>query len=392
MAERPTCVCIVSRDRVRGSDFIAALGASLRPLEQLEIVVDRRSGGPSNWDPTEERRQRPQIDLALKANGFAIVPAPKVGGPRPVSSLRQPSVDRSDAGDSDSGYADSPFADADADYPDVADDDERLESIRSFKAERASNPVPWLVAALAVVGAAAFILSPVGHALKQTMAQRMAPGTTSSTNAAPPARADRSAAAETPPSTVPVEQVPSAFSSDTSTRDPRAVESSREAVAPAEGTAAPKALAQPGAERRARSTDIPRSSVAAPEAHRPGAGSPAASTSRPAQPAVASVPDAASRSVSPRFAGLPRVELSREPGAAGGTYSASILDPAGKPLPDAEVLLLAHMADGTVANVRMDFYPDRGTYRGSLPTASTPVDLRMRVITGDKRVEIPLGP
>jgi hypothetical protein len=51
------------------------------------------------------------------------------------------------------------------------------------------------------------------------------------------------------------------------------------------------------------------------------------------------------------------------------------------------------MPDGTVENVRMDFYPDHGTYRGTLPpTRSSPVDLRVRVITGDKRVEIPLGP
>jgi len=112
----------------------------------------------------------------------------------------------------------------------------------------------------------------------------------------------------------------------------------------------------------------------------------------PRQAAVAPPSERVSRSVSPRFAGLPRVELSREAGASGGTYSARIVDPAGKPLPDAEVLLLARMPDGTVENVRMDFYPDQGTYRGSLPTASSPVDIRVRVITGDKRVEIPLGP
>src|SRR5205814_8718016 len=117
------------------------------------------------------------------------------------------------------------------------------------------------------------------------------------------------------------------------------------------------------------------------------------STPLPRQAAVAPPPsEPVSRSVSPRFAGLPRVELSREAGSSGGTYSARIVDPAGKPLPDAEVLLLARMPDGTVDNVRMDSYPDRGTYRGSLPTASSPVDIRVRVITGDKRVEIPLGP
>jgi hypothetical protein len=99
-----------------------------------------------------------------------------------------------------------------------------------------------------------------------------------------------------------------------------------------------------------------------------------------------------SRAVSPRFAGLPRVELSREPGTPGGAYAVRILDPAGKPLGDAEVLLLARMPDGTVENVRMDFSPDQGTYRGALTARSAPVDLRVRVITGDKRLEIPLGP
>jgi hypothetical protein len=51
------------------------------------------------------------------------------------------------------------------------------------------------------------------------------------------------------------------------------------------------------------------------------------------------------------------------------------------------------MSDGTVENVRMQFLPDRGTYRGALPTTrSSLVDLRVRVITGDKRIEIPVGP
>ncbi|PYM68648.1 MAG: hypothetical protein DME03_23915, partial [Candidatus Rokuibacteriota bacterium] len=60
---------------------------------------------------------------------------------------------------------------------------------------------------------------------------------------------------------------------------------------------------------------------------------------------------------------------------------------------DAEVLLIARMADGTLENVRMGFVPEQGTYRGMLPPVrSAPVDLRIRVITGDKRVEIPIGP
>ena len=87
------------------------------------------------------------------------------------------------------------------------------------------------------------------------------------------------------------------------------------------------------------------------------------------------------------------MELIREGSASGGAYSVRIADPSGKPLSDAEVLLIARMADGTLENVRMGFVPEQGTYRGMLPPVrSAPVDLRIRVITGDKRVEIPVGP
>jgi len=172
-------------------------------------------------------------------------------------------------------------------------------------------------------------------------------------------------------------------------RDLPAVEKPRESGAPrGEDTTPPNTSTAPSPGRRTRSTETARSTTSAPESPRAGAGTPSASA--PSQ-ATVEPSEPVSRSVSPRFAGLPRVELSRE-GGASATYSARIVDPAGKPLPDAEVLLLARMPDGTVENVRMNFYPDRGTYRGSLPTTSAPVDLRVRVITGDKRVEIPLGP
>jgi hypothetical protein len=384
----------VSRDRLRGNDFIAALGASMRQDEQLEIIVDRRSGEPSNdWDPTQDRRRRPQVDLALKANGFAVVPAPSQGGRRTPMALLIPSAPSSNGFD---GGFDGGLGDGD-------DDEERLEAIRSFKRARSSNLVPWLIAALAVVAAVAFILSPTGHALKQTVAQRMSTETTSSSSAmdssntpatappsnpAPQARAPvvadkppaadapaRAPATETPQVDRPL-RGPASPPEPVPPREAARVDPSREAGTPSSGSGSSSA---PGATRRSRATETAR---------------PSTSTPVPSQAAVAPPPSSepVSRSVSPRFAGLPRVELSRETGTSGGTYSARIVDPAGKPLPDAEVLLLARMPDGTVENVRMDFYPDRGTYRGSLPTASSPVDIRVRVITGDKRVEIPLGP
>jgi hypothetical protein len=432
VADHSTCLCIVSRDRVRGGDFIAALGASLRPHEQLEIIVDRRSGAPTgDWEPAEERRRRPQVDLALKANGFAIVPAPSPGGPRKtLSSLLIPPAASSTY--SDSAYSDSAYSNPT--YDDVADDDEeRLEAIRSFKRERSRNLVPWLVAALAAVAAAAFILLPTGHALKESIARHWSSETTSASSHAPmaeppavappsrgpvatdrsgPVAADRpgpvaaggSAPAEAPARATTPDQVdrplrgPASPGTGAAAQAPppdaAGVEAQRDALRPVERGVPPRASTAPSAGRRARSTDAARSSVASPEAPRPTPSEPAPRTAvaRPTPVAPVPEPEPVSRSVSPRFAGLPRVELSREPGSAGGTYSARIVDPAGKPLPDAEVLLLARMPDGTVENVRMDFYPDRGTYRGSLPTTASPVDLRVRVITGDKRVEIPLSP
>lgn len=399
MADHPTCLCIVSRDRLRGNDFIAALGASMRPHEQLEIIVDRRSGEPSDdWDPTQDRRRRPQVDLALKANGFAVVPAPSPGGRRTPTSLLVPSAPGSDGG-FDSG--------SDGGFDDGDDDEQRLEAIRSFKRERSTNLVPWLIAVLAAVAAAAFILSPTGHALKQTVAQRMSTDATSSSSAtgssnapatappsspAPQARApvvaDKPPAADAPARAPATEapQVDRPLRGPASPPEPAPprqaarVDPSRDPGAPTfESNGSPGSSTAPGAARRSRATETARPSTSTPVQR---------------QTAVAPPPpsEPVSRSVSPRFAGLPRVELSREAGSSGGTYSARIVDPAGKPLPDAEVLLLARMPDGTVENVRMDFYPDRGTYRGSLPTASSPVDIRVRVITGDKRVEIPLGP
>jgi hypothetical protein len=56
-----------------------------------------------------------------------------------------------------------------------------------------------------------------------------------------------------------------------------------------------------------------------------------------------------------------------------------------------EILLVAQMADGTVEKSPMGALPERGTYRATVPTArSTPVDLRVRVSTGEKFVEIPV--
>jgi len=455
VADQPKCLCIVARDRLRGSDFIAALGASLRPDDQLEIIVDRRSGEPSDdWDRAEDRRQRPQVDIALRANGFALVPAPSPRGERMAAAERTAeriaAVERTAeriamAGRPARGertplslllpsapgsrLAPEPEEDHEDDYD---DDRERLEAIRSFKRGRSRGLAPWLIAALAVVAVVLFVLSPVGQTLKQSLVYRAssegpappssppaqapdaptaprAPAVAEKPAAEKPAAqkqtaekptaeksiaeksiAERSAAeksvaeksaGEKPgveaPMRAPARQEPSSLPS----REGETATSPRDArTPPVESSAPPRAAPESPSRERARAAEVPRASASEPAGRR----------------AVTAVPPPAepgSRLTSPRFAGLPRVELSREAGTASGTYAVRIVDPAGKPLGDAEVLLLARMPDGTVENVRMSFYPDHGTYRGTLPpTRSSPVDLRVRVITGDKRVEIPLGP
>jgi hypothetical protein len=429
VADLVRCLCIVSRDSLHGRDFLAAVQASVRPEDHLEIVVDRRRGEPSShWQGAEDRRKRPHVDLALQKHGVAIVPAAVPGDerrpepffrdqtsgrdqasgelfdgrlfgheilsreiPERETPLNERSV-KAERGPQPLGFQSrlasrvtpapedfqgEPYEDHDDD-----DDAERLESILNYKRDRSRRLLlPWILAGMAIIAAAVIILFPLAHSLKQSGAPRAV------SEVAPPPRA-------TEP---PAGGEPSSLSSrgDTSAVPPR---DNREPAAESSAPAAPQA-------RRARPSDD--ASAASPRDNR----EPAAESSTPAAPQArrarsnvtepaprqaASAPptsEPTTRFTSPRFAGVPSVDVSREPGSSTEAYSARIVDPAGRPLADADVLLLARMSDGTVENVRMQFLPDRGTYRGALPpTRSSLVDLRVRVITGDKRIEIPVGP
>jgi hypothetical protein len=95
-----------------------------------------------------------------------------------------------------------------------------------------------------------------------------------------------------------------------------------------------------------------------------------------------------------QLVGSPRAKLVRGPESRGWglSYAVRLLDPAGRTMAGAAVVLVAHMADGTVENVAMGALPEPGTYRGTVPTGrSTPVDLRVRVSTGERFVEIPVS-
>jgi hypothetical protein len=126
-------LCIVSRDRLERGAFIAALQASLSPEDDLRIIVDRRHVG-SSGEPNlkEDRRRQRQVDLALEANGFAIVPA---------------SVEP--AGKSTSFFP--LVADLPIERPSPEDsEDEGLESSRSFR-RRWSGVIPELIGVLSGV-------------------------------------------------------------------------------------------------------------------------------------------------------------------------------------------------------------------------------------------------
>jgi hypothetical protein len=107
-------------------------------------------------------------------------------------------------------------------------------------------------------------------------------------------------------------------------------------------------------------------------------------------------PEAATPKATPaQVAGSHRAELVRGPVSRGwgDSYAVRLLDPAGQPVVAADVLLVAHMADGTVEAIAMGALPEPGTYRATVPTGrSTPVALQVRVSTGDKLVEVPVRP
>lgn len=99
-----------------------------------------------------------------------------------------------------------------------------------------------------------------------------------------------------------------------------------------------------------------------------------------------------------------RAELAHKPQSVGwgDSYAVRLLNSAGQPMQVFGVLLVAHMADGSVEETAMGTLAEPGVrtwvsrvYRGTVPTGrSMPVDLRVRVRfrvgAGDKFVEIPV--
>jgi hypothetical protein len=280
---------------------------------------------------------------------------------------------------------------------DELDDDRReVEHILDLQRRQEVRIGSWLV--LTVVLAASLIvvaqLPPVKDFLNRTRPATPSEQSQQASNlptatpqvVTPPDTSPPVATAPTPPIAA-QEPPPAAESPATPQSSPRVETPPASRPAPPVSRALPPAAPVRPAERPAaaapREPALPRATSSAMSP------SPSFSELRSqsgARPSVASA----------QFPGLPRVEVIRDSASASGgrgaAYAVRISDTAGRPLSGAEVMLLARMSDGSVENITLGSGAEPGSYQGALPGQSAPVDLRVRVITNDKRVEIPLKP
>jgi len=422
-------LCVISRDRLLGGDFITALQASLGPGERLEIIKDRRHPGSSGMpDLDVDRRRLHQVDLALEASGFAIVPtsADRIGNGTPPSQppsetpIEQPSPE--------------------IEQPSPEEDEEPVESVGNSRV-RPSDTVIRILGVLSGLTMTALLVllagwvtehnlvgqlfteslwmssgQPAGQTNKSFTAGQSSPAAEMTAGRETPAegtsrfRPDRESTRPDGPTrtnsvstldrdpltlghretngpseaTATVRQGRRATAGDTVARPEDAGRSSRVAGAPADETDAPaKARADQGP-----SGGRPRLSATARAAPRASVKSEQVTGVRSAETAT---PDATPpRSEDPLRAKLVQGPVSR---GWGDSYSVRLLTSTGQPVKVFGVTLVAHKADGSVEKIAMGALPELGMYRGTVPTgrAST-VELRIRVHSGDKFVEIPLTP
>jgi hypothetical protein len=434
VADQPTRLCIVSRDRLRRGAFIAALQTSLSPEDDVQIIVDRRHGGSSREsDVKEDRRRQPQVDLALEANGFAIVP-----------------VSVEPEGDKNSFSPLFPVVSIERPSPQDAEGDEWFERVRSFRRWGAgvipefrrwcSGVIPELIGVLSGVTLAALVLSLAGQFIGRNLIGELFTGSLSSGPGGSPgatnerftsahlstvteeslAPENRPARTETPPSALPTNESSSlggaASPKSVSPRDadrptPRQNETSGPSKLTDSASREPDATSKETGASPKETSALPRSaSTRAYEAGAPpeaGAGRdasigrtrssaaarPSPSASAPSNQVASAPSPAVTSNAAPQFAASHRAELVRGPVSRGwgDSYIVRVVDPAGRPMVAFDILLVAQMADGTVEKSPMGALPERGTYRATVPTSrSTPVDLRIRVSTGEKFVEVPV--
>jgi hypothetical protein len=367
--ERTRRLCIVSSKPLLCRPFIAALRTVLTPHDELEIVVDRRrervpteSRSDAAEQPSINRRRHPQVDRHLKIDGFAIVPAPAAGlkARRSPISLLLPEMPVEET------------------WPEDLRDEERLDRARTFKRTHAGRLTTWLV--LAGLMSAVLILFAPSSAVK-TLMSRLRPEVSSSQSLPVPVPQDQQ--------TGPEAHAPSVTANPAEVQRPGFPEASWPVRGEHSSSDAARELPAPaGASDTSAAARVPNPRATAPPRQI------ADVTTSPI--AKTPPPDAvATRITSPRFAGLPRVEVVGTTAAAWGqgeTYAVRVSDPAGRPLVGAEVFLLARMADSTVQSILLHSGPEPGTYQATVPGGSAPIDLRVAITMSDKRVEIPLSP
>jgi len=310
--------------------------------------------------------------------------------------------------------------------PEDEEDEERLEN---FQGQRSGTPIIKLLGVLSGVTLAALVLSLVGQITGQSLLSQLftgplsggpdqAPRQTNESFTTPqlPAVTEKPVVAGTPPARTETSPPKSVSRRDADRLTPRQRETrQRETNGPSEvtGTREPSITStETSPPPKETSTPPPDASTQANETPpKAGTGQGASgdrprlsATARPSpsapepsnQVASAPSPEAATpKATPPQLVGSQRAELVRGPESRGwgASYTVRLLDPAGKPMVVTDVLLVAQMADGTVENVAMGALPEPGTYRGTVPTGrSTPVDLRVRVGTGDKFVDVPVRP
>jgi hypothetical protein len=272
----------------------------------------------------------------------------------------------------------------------------RLESVQR---QRSGPLIEKLLGVLSGLALAALVLALVGQITGQSLLRQLFTGPRSSGPDQAPGPNSESPLAGGPASTksvslrdadrlTPRQREPSGPSDVTGTASREPSITARETSPPPlrasiETGAPPKAGTDQGA-----SGGRPRLSATA----RPSPSAPAPTN----QVASALSPEATTPKATPtQLVGSPSAKLVRGPESRGWglSYAVRLLDPAGRTMAGAAVELVAHMADGTVENIAMGALPEPGTYRGTVPTRrSTPVDLRVRVSTGDKFVEVPVRP
>ncbi|HEU5191566.1 MAG TPA: hypothetical protein VFX14_17915 [Methylomirabilota bacterium] len=193
-------------------------------------------------------------------------------------------------------------------------------------------------------------------------------------NATPPREVVREPAAAPPRQSA---QEPAALPSRQSSQQPtrsasasRDTGARREAAPPAEPTPARDAALPPRETEAAR--ELPPPSLPPRRAELTSAG--ATRTER--------LPD---------FPGLPRVDVTRAPGQDGTTFTVRLTDQRGSPMSGAQVTLRQKSNDGYVRETTLEPIAPAGSYRGAVPIASGRQSLTVRVVLGDRRVEMPVS-